>query len=172
MLEQQIPERPRRLSATPTPRPNSLWHWRRAVPFWRVARNFLIIYLARLVPWLGLKNALYRWAGMRVGRGVAVGLMAMFDVFFPELIEIGENSIVGYGATILAHEFLIDEYRTGRVIVGREVVIGANTTVLPGVTVGDRTVVSAGSLVNRDLPEGVLAGGVPARVIRAEPRSG
>jgi acetyltransferase-like isoleucine patch superfamily enzyme len=92
--------------------------------------------------------------------------MAMFDVFFPELIELGENSIVGYSATILAHEFLIDECRTGKVTIGRDVVIGANVTILPGVSVGDRTIVSAGSLVNRDLPPGVLAGGVPARIIR------
>jgi acetyltransferase-like isoleucine patch superfamily enzyme len=93
--------------------------------------------------------------------------MAMFDVFFPELIELGENSIVGYAATILAHEFLIDEYRLGKVTIGRDVVIGANVTILPGVSVGDRTIVSAGSMVNRDLPAGVLAGGVPARIIRS-----
>ncbi|MDQ7793523.1 MAG: acyltransferase [bacterium] len=162
-----MPERdPRRLDITATPGPNALRHWRQAVPWWRALRNAAIIYVARLVPSMRLKNTLYRATGMRVAPGVSVGLMAMFDVFFPELIAIGENSIVGYGALVLAHEFLIEEYRTGKVSIGRNVVIGANATVLPGVRIGDGTIVSAGSLVNRDLPGGVLAGGVPARVIR------
>ncbi len=156
----------RRLTIIPVRGPNSLAQWRRFVPWWRPIRNFLLIYPARFSPSLRLKRLMYRLTGMRVGRGSSVGLMAMFDVFFPELIELGENSMVGYAATILAHEFLIDQCRTGKVTIGREVVIGANVTVLPGVSVGDRTIVSAGSLVNRDLPPGVLAGGMPARIIR------
>ncbi|HSW11089.1 MAG TPA: acyltransferase [Bacillota bacterium] len=157
---------PRRLNTFPVRGSNSLGQWRRIVPWWRPAKNFLLIYLARFSPSLRFKRLLYRLTGMRVGRGSSIGLMAMFDVFFPELIELGENSIVGYAATILAHEFLIDECRTGKVTIGRDVVIGANVTILPGVSVGDRTIVSAGSMVNRDLPAGVLAGGVPARIIR------
>ena len=50
--------------------------------------------------------------------------------------------------------------------VGNNVWFGAGVTVLPGVTIGDDTVVGAGSLVNRDLPSGVIAAGVPCRVIR------
>ena len=156
----------RRLTIIPVRGSNSLQQWRRFVPWWRPVRNFLLIYLACFSPSLRFKRLLYRLTGMRVGRGSSVGLMAMFDVFFPELIELGENSIVGYAATILAHEFLIDECRIGKVTIGRNVVIGANVTILPGVSVGDRTIVSAGSMINRDLPPGVLAGGVPARTIR------
>jgi len=130
----------------------------------RVAFNFLVITLCRYLPFFGLKNFLYRRLGVKIGKDASVGLMAMFDVFFPGLISVGENSIIGYNATILTHEFLVREYRKGPVEIGSNVLIGTNTTILPGVRIGDGAVVGAGSLVNRDIPPGVLACGVPARV--------
>lgn len=132
----------------------------------RAAFNFLVITLCRYLPFFGLKNFLYRRLGVKIGKGAAVGLMAMFDIFFPGLISIGENSIIGYNATILTHEFLVREYHKGPVEIGSNVLIGSNTTILPGVCIGDGAVVGAGSLVNRDIPPGVLAAGVPARVRR------
>lgn len=155
----------RRLERHPTAGVNPLQYWTRIVPFWRVAVNFLIIYTNRFVPFLGFKNALYRMLGMKVGRNVSVGLMAMFDVFFPELISIGDNSVIGYNSVCLGHEFLVSEWRTGRVEIGRNVTIGANVTVLPGIRIGDGSMISAMSLVNRDIPPGVLAGGVPVRIL-------
>ena len=155
----------RTLERHPTGPKNSLQYWTSFVSPWRVAWNFAAIYLARFVPALSVKNALYRWRGMKVGRDVSVGLMAMFDVFFPEMITIGDNSVIGYNSTMLGHEFMVKEWRRGPIVIGRNVVIGANTTILPGVTIGDGAVVSAMSLVNRDIPAGAFAGGVPARVI-------
>ncbi len=148
------------------PGKNSLHLWCRAVNPLRVCWNFTIITLCRYLPSLHLKRWLYKSLGMKVGKNTSVGLMAMMDVFFPQLISIGENSVLGYNCTILCHEFLIREYRTGTVKIGREVMLGANSTVLPGVIIGDGAVVGAGSLVNRDIPPGALAAGVPARVIK------
>jgi len=53
------------------------------------------------------------------------------------------------------------------ITVGSNVWFGGNTIVLPGVTIGDNTVIGAGSVVTRDIPEGVIAAGNPCRVIRA-----
>ena len=131
----------------------------------RVCLNFFIIYSCRFIPSLSLKNALYRAIGMKVGKNASVGLMAMFDIFFPELIEIGENSLIGYNTTILAHEYLIEEWRSGSVIIGKDVMIGANSTVLAGVKIGDGATISACSLVNRDVAPDAFVGGVPAREI-------
>ena len=50
--------------------------------------------------------------------------------------------------------------------VGDNVWIGANVSVLPGVTIGSNTIIGAGSVVNKDIPEGVIAAGVPCKVIR------
>ncbi|MBM3309173.1 MAG: acyltransferase [Candidatus Altiarchaeales archaeon] len=149
---------------------NSLKSWWRVRNPIRVAVNFLVIFLCRMLPSLRVKNFLYRLIGVKVGRNVSVGLYAVFDIFYPELIEIKDNAIIGYGVTILAHEFLAKEARIGRVVVGKNAVVGANTTILPGVVIGDDAVVSAMSLVNRDVKPGVLAGGVPAKVIRKRGR--
>ena len=144
---------------------NSMREWHKIKNPVRVGFNFIIIYGCRFIPWLSVKRLLYRLAGMKVGKDVSVGLMAMFDIIFPELVEIGDNSVIGYNATILAHEYLIEEWRTGKVKIGKNVMIGANTTVLAGVSIGDGAVVSAASLVNSDVAPGAFVGGVPAREI-------
>ena len=152
----------------------SMWRWHRFVPWWRVMWNFAVIYGCRYCPSLLLKNALYRMLGIKVGAKVSPGLGVTMDVFFPRLLSIGENTIIGYDSVILTHEFLVRELRTGPVEIGAEVMIGANCTILPGVRIGDGAVISACSLVNRDIPAGAMAGGVPARVLSrsADPSEG
>lgn len=145
---------------------NSLQSWPRMVHPLRVVWNFLCIYAARYCPSLAVKNWLYRLTGMKVGKHVSVGLAAVFDVFFPHLITIGDNTVIGYNTTVLCHEFLVHEWRTGPVVIGRDVMIGANTTILPGVVIGDGATVSAMSLVNRDVAPGEVVGGVPIRPLR------
>lgn len=129
----------------------------------RVTRNLSVALLAQYLPWYELKNWMYRRIGMKVGRRAAFGLMAMVDVMFPELITVGDDSVIGYKTTILCHEFLVDEWTRGPVVIGKRVMLGANSTVLPGVIIGDGAVVSAHSLVNRDVAPGEVVGGVPAR---------
>lgn len=157
----------RNTSRYPVKGPNSLWQLYQTVSFWKVVKNFAVIQLSRYTPFLAMKNWLYRTLlGMEVGEQTSVAMMVMVDVMYPELISIGRNSIVGYNTTILAHEYLIREYRLGRVIIGDEVMIGANSTILPGVKIGDGAVVAAGSLVNKDVAPGSFVGGNPIRVIR------
>lgn len=86
--------------------------------------------------------------------------------YVPRKISVGNNSIIGYNTTILAHEYLINEYRLGSVVIGNEVMIGANSTILPGLTIGDRAIVAAGTLVNKDVPPGAFVGGNPMRIIK------
>ncbi|UOQ48261.1 acyltransferase [Gracilibacillus caseinilyticus] len=146
--------------------PNSLWHVYQTVPFWKVIRNFVVIQLARYTPLLQVKNSLYRtFLNMKVGNQTAFGLMVMLDIFFPEKIKIGTNSVIGYNTTILAHEYLIKEYRIGDVTIGDEVMIGANCTILPGVTIGDGAVVAAGTVVYKDVEAGTFVAGNPMRLV-------
>jgi acetyltransferase-like isoleucine patch superfamily enzyme len=145
---------------------NSLWQIYNTVPFLKVFKNFIIIQIARYTPLLSIKNWLYRtFLRMKVGKQTAFALMVMPDIMFPEKITVGSNSIIGYNTTILAHEYLIEEYRIGEVVIGNKVMVGANSTILPGVSIGDGAIVSAGTLVHRDVPEGAFVGGNPMKII-------
>ncbi|AEA46135.1 acyltransferase [Archaeoglobus veneficus] len=145
---------------------NTLRYWTSVKHPLRVALNYAVVATCRILPSLSLKCWLLRRIGVKVGENVSFGLESTVDIFFPELIEVGDNSIIGYNTVLLAHEFLVDELRVGEVKIGKNVTVGANCTVLPGVEIGDNSIIAAHSLVNSDIPPGVLAGGVPARVIR------
>jgi acetyltransferase-like isoleucine patch superfamily enzyme len=153
-----------RLTITPAPdQRNSLVLWHRTVSPLKVLRNGILIVCARHSPSLAIKRYLYRIIGMQVGKDVSFAWQVTPDLFFPELIQVGDNTIIGYNTTILAHEYLLHEWRTGPVQIGAHVTIGANCTILPGVQIGDGATISAMSLINRDVPAGAKMGGVPIR---------
>jgi acetyltransferase EpsM len=88
--------------------------------------------------------------------------------------QIAAHTIINSGA-IVEHDCTIGEschisvgaVLAGRVSVGHEVMIGAGATVLPHLSIGHRTCVGAGAVVTSDLPDNVVAMGVPARVREA-----
>ena len=130
-----------------------------------VARNFLIMMLCKILPDTEWKNSIYRKTGMKIGRNVSL-FGSNFDIFFPELIEIGDGSMVGNKTAIITHEFLSKGWRKGPIKIGRNVTIGAMTLVLPGVEIGDGATVAAYSLVNKNVEPGAVVGGVPIKRIR------
>lgn len=145
---------------------NSLWQLYQTISFWKVFRNTIVITIARYIPFLSWKRWTYRkLVGIEIGEKTAIAFKVTMDILYPEKIHIGKNTIIGYNTTILTHEYLVDEYRIGDVYIGDHVMIGANTTILPGVTIGDRAVVGAGSVVTKDVPEGAFVAGNPARMI-------
>lgn len=133
-----------------------------------VAYNYLLVWLIRISPSLRLKNWLLRCIGVTVGDGVSWGLEATPDVFWPHLITLEDDVIVGYDTTILCHEFLQDEYRTGEVVVGERAMIGAGAIILPGVHLGENARVAANSLVADDVPANTTVAGVPAEPVSGD----
>jgi maltose O-acetyltransferase len=88
-------------------------------------------------------------------------------------VSIGARSLFGPAVQIYAatHPLGAAERRTGleagrAVEIGDDVWVGGGAVICPGVRVGARTVIGAGSVVTRDIPEGVFAAGNPCRVIR------
>ena len=166
------PDRHDRLQRHPTPGPgNSLMVWTDAKHPLRVAVNYAVVVAARHSPSLRLKNWLLRRIGVDVGDGVAWGLESTPDVFWPELVTVGDDAIIGYDATLLCHEFLQEEYRTGEVRIGDRAMLGAGTVVLPGVEIGDDAQVAANSLVADDVPPGETWAGVPAEPVNNNKRN-
>lgn len=92
-------------------------------------------------------------------------LRVELDRTHPSGIHIGRGSYVAFGAVILTHDMTRGLYADTRI--GERCFIGARSILMPGVSIGDNSIVGAGSVVTRDVPPGVLAAGNPCRVIRA-----
>jgi len=165
-VSDDITSRHERLDRHDVPGPrNALRHWiKTRNPLWMLVVP-AIIWVLRLVPSVRIKNVVLRLLGAEVGEGVALAMGATPDMLWPDLLEIEDDAIVGYDATLLCHEYLQDEYRTGTVVVGERAMIGASAVVLPGVRIGADAQVAANSLVSEDVPPGVTVAGVPAEVV-------
>ena len=88
------------------------------------------------------------------------------------LVTIGDHTLFGpavqiYTATHPMNAVLRRTQEAGKPItIGSDVWVGGGAMICPGVTIGSRTVIGAGSVVTRDIPEGVFAAGNPCRVVR------
>ncbi|HKO15636.1 MAG TPA: acyltransferase [Gemmatimonadaceae bacterium] len=110
-----------------------------------------------------------RALGMGIGRNVWLPASTWIDTSHCFLISIGDDCGFGEECLILAHDAQMDEFldaaRVGRVIVHHSCHIGARCIILPGVEVGPRTIIGAGSVVTKSLPPDTVCTGNPARVI-------
>ena len=87
-------------------------------------------------------------------------------------ITLGDNCLVGHNVIFatLNHGFAPEERQSmlpAPIVVGRNVWIGSNSTILQGVTIGDNSIIAAGSVVTKDVPANAIVAGVPARFIRS-----
>lgn len=144
---------------------NPLWNMYETIRFVKVLKNVIIIEISRYLPSVKLKLWLFRkFLNMTVGDKTAFAFKATPDIMYPELISIGRNCIIGFNATILCHEYLVEEYRTGTVDIGDNVLIGANATILAGVRIGNNAIVASGTVVSKDVPENMMAFGNPMQL--------
>ena len=88
-------------------------------------------------------------------------------------VTFGDNVFIAPNCVFSTAGHAIDSEQRSRgleialpITVGDNVWIGTNVSVLPGVTIGNNTIIGAGSVVNKNIPEGVIAAGNPCKVIR------
>jgi acetyltransferase-like isoleucine patch superfamily enzyme len=148
----------------------------------------------RELPWIKGKLYINNSGTLHMGKRVRIVGMPWATQFTIEkgaVLEIGDNTFINAGVGIAAcqrvtigdhvkigprtsildstyHELDSNDNEDLRkpIIIQSNVWIGTRCTILPGVTIGENSVVAAGSLVNRDVPKNVLVAGVPAKMIR------
>ena len=125
-------------------------------PGWAKLRfylNFLVCRIARSIDYSPLKVWLYRRVGFRIGRGVFISPDVILDPHFPELVDIGDHAIIGWGTHLFTHEFDGGKYRIGRIRIGAGAVIGGFSIVRGGVEIGANARVASTCIVYKDVPE-------------------
>ena len=107
--------------------------------------------------------------------GKRFGINRYSRIVAHEYIEIGDHVTIGQMVSILDHDhaysmeagkLALDGYITAPIKIGNNIWIGDKCTILKGVTIGDNVIIGANTLVNKDVPTGVVIGGQPFRILK------
>ncbi|MDG6249480.1 acyltransferase [Methanocalculus sp.] len=131
----------------------------------------LLHILAMLMPFGRIKRELYRLRGTFIGKNVDIAQFVFIEDSSPSLIHIEDYVDIGPKVTIVTHDSSLHcvdpkipiQYK--KVLIKKNAYIGAGATILPGVTIGEYSIVAAGAVVTNDVPPFTIFAGVPARKI-------
>jgi acetyltransferase-like isoleucine patch superfamily enzyme len=118
-----------------------------------------------LRPWL------HRLRGAKIGKNVWVAQFVYIDELHPAALTIGDNCTIGLRTSIFTH-FYWGPRRfagNGKVIIGKDVFIGPHCVILPNVTIGEGSVIRAGTVVSRNVPPHTFWGAPPAGPLGTAP---
>ena len=124
-----------------------------------------------------IRPFLWRVMGCKVGKKVFIGYSVWADVNNAKLIEIGNNVHITNMCTLLCHQRDLSTYKIGdlssklpyvkkMIKIEDDVMIGMNSTILPGITIGKGSIIGANALVSKNIPPRVVASGNPIKIIR------
>jgi maltose O-acetyltransferase len=142
-------------------------HWHKflsATPV-KMVYKAAVLALTRNMQSGVIKNTLLRSTGMKIGKHVFIAATVQFDIQFPELITIEDGVIIGMHAHIATHEVTHAHIRLGKVHIGKNALIGGQSTIRSGVTIGENGVVAMRAFVTQDVPANTLITGEPDRKI-------
>jgi len=107
---------------------------------------------------------LKKFLGMNISCNARISFKAKLDKTNPKGIYIDDYSYVAFDAVILTHDYV----RSIRLntFIGKRCFIGARSVILPGLKIGDESIVAAGSIVTKDVPPNVIVAGNPAKIIK------
>jgi acetyltransferase-like isoleucine patch superfamily enzyme len=89
---------------------------------------------------------------------------AKLDKTYPRGIHVNEDSYVASGAIIFSHDF--SRNLKTHTYIGKRCFIGANAIIMPGIIVGDETIVGSGAIVTKDVPSNTIVAGNPAKILK------
>ena len=135
-------------------------------------KDHVLQLIALRIPYTGFKVRLQKWRGVKIAPKVSIGPFVFIDDVYPNFCILEEGcSVSGYNVILTHYKPLrfhknVSTAFVAPTIIGKNAVLAVNVTVLPGVRIGEGSIIAAGSVVTKDIPPFVLAGGVPARIIR------
>jgi acetyltransferase-like isoleucine patch superfamily enzyme len=134
------------------------------------AKNRLLQAFARALPGGSTVRVwCHRWRGVEIGSNTSIGMDALIETAYPQLVKIGDGVVIGIRVTIIAHFREIGgtaaRERRPTVQIEDDVYIGAGALILPNVRIGHGAVVSAGSVVTRSVAPQTMVQGNPARTV-------
>jgi len=100
--------------------------------------------------------------GLKLGKNTDIGAFTYINAKYG--VEIQENVQVGSHCSIYSHSTIDD--KKGRITIEKNAKIGSHSVIMPGVTIGENSVVGAFSFVNKDVPSNVVVAGIPAKIIK------
>ena len=154
-----------KIMCKPAPRymNNSLW-----ILFMKPIRKFFTNSVAPLCPFNFIRIAIYKMCGFKIGKHVFIGMHCYLDDMCYNLMRIGNNVIISYGVYFACHGRNQGHYPItveDGAYIGMRACIISKTPACDGVVIGKKSVVGACTLVNRSVPDGMTAVGVPCRII-------
>lgn len=122
-------------------------------------------------PWgqPGLASRIMRFLGAKLGKNAVFAILGE-----PYMVEIGDNSICGVSSILATHMIEGNRFYMAKIRIGNNVVVGGQSMILPGVTIGDNAFIAAMSLVPKDtkIPPNTVWAGVPARQVGIVDKNG
>lgn len=137
----------------------------------RKIKNTVLMLMAYACPSNGLRIKLHRMRGVTIGKKVYLGMFCFLDNLYPEYIYIDDNASVNAGTMILTHFNPMKQYapilkaRVAPVVIHKKAIVAVRSVLLPGVSIGESAIVSAGSVVEKDVPDYTLVRGNPAKKV-------
>ncbi len=135
----------------------------------RKIKNTVLMLMAYACPSNGMRIKLHRLRGVTIGKKVYLGMFCFLDNLYPEYIYIDDYASINAGTMILTHFNPMKQYapilkaRVAPVVVQKRAIVAVRSVLLPGVTIGESAIVSAGSVVEKDVPNYTLVRGNPAK---------
>lgn len=132
-------------------------------------RKWLTNVVAANCPFNCVRIAIYRMCGFKIGKGTFIGMRCYLDDMCYDLLKIGNNVTISYGVFFACHGKNQEHIP---IIIDDEAYIGMRASIISKtsaseeqVVIGKKAIIGACTLVNRSIPEGATAVGIPCRII-------
>ena len=139
--------------------------------FQKIRSFFRKLFSAKIIPYMVLNSwriFFYRLCGYKIGKNVFIGMRCYLDDLEPKMLTIEDDVTISYGVFMACHG---KNQRHHPITIKKGAYIGMRANIITksaddgGITIGENAIVGACALINKDVPDGATAVGVPCRII-------